>query len=99
MPISDSATQHAEPTSNSVRRRLPVGAEYQGGNRTHVRVWAPTSAQVGVVVAGKSETPLQRDVKGYFAGTVDAAPGDWYEFRLDNHERLYPDPASRFQPE
>ena len=36
---------------------------------------------------------------GYFSGDVAAPPGDRYQFRLDDDEKLYPDPASRFQPE
>ena len=99
MPVSDSTAHSAEQAQAAFRRRLPIGAEYQGNGRTHVRLWAPAVASVAVVVAGKGETPLQRDSDGYFAGTIDATPGDWYEFRLDDRERLYPDPASRYQPE
>ncbi len=36
---------------------------------------------------------------GYFSGRFPAVPGDRYWFRLDDEESLYPDPASRFQPE
>ena len=41
-----------------------------------------------------SETP------GYFSGRVAAAgTGTRYRFRLDGSDALYPDPASRFQPD
>jgi maltooligosyltrehalose trehalohydrolase len=44
--------------------------------------------------------PLQQEEGGYFAGRVSDAPaGIRYRYRLDDDERLYPDPASRFQPE
>jgi maltooligosyltrehalose trehalohydrolase len=99
MSLSDSAAQMERNSSVPARRRLPIGAEYVGGGRTHVRVWAPSAPRVEVVVAGKAETVLQREADGYCAGFVEASPGDWYEFRLDDPERLYPDPASRFQPE
>src|SRR3954452_17964375 len=99
MPISDSAAHSFHRSSAAVRRRLPIGAEYQGGDRTHVRVWAPDRAHVAVVVRGKAETLLSSEGNGYHAGTVDARPGDRYAFRLDDDERHYPDPASRFQPD
>src|SRR5207249_10562675 len=35
----------------------------------------------------------------YFSGIVDARAGDRYQFRLNGEEPVYPDPASRFQPE
>ena len=37
---------------------------------------------------------------GYFSAMVpDSRPGDLYRYRLDGEAPLYPDPASRFQPE
>ena len=101
MHTSDSASAAPLRESSSIltRRRLAVGAEYQGHGRTHVRVWAPESSRVEVVVAGKAETALDRERDGYHSGLVAGEPGDWYEFRLDGHDRLYPDPASRYQPE
>jgi len=37
---------------------------------------------------------------GYFGCYIqEAGPGVQYRFRLDNHPRLYPDPASRHQPQ
>ena len=45
-------------------------------------------------------TALEREADGYFAGLVaNAGPGTRYRFRLDGDADLYPDPASRFQPE
>ncbi len=44
--------------------------------------------------------PLTAGPDGYFSGSVaSASPGSLYQFKLDNDERLYPDPESRFQPE
>ena len=94
-PAVASSTRDAPP---SVRRRLPVGAEYLGDGRTHVRVWAPASPAVDVVVDAQ-RIALTAEAGGYFSGVVAAAPGTRYQFRLGIDERLYPDPASRFQPE
>jgi maltooligosyltrehalose trehalohydrolase len=79
---------------------MPVGAEVVPGG-AHFRVWAPRRARVAVVLDdGREEVALQRDSVGYFAGfTALARAGTHYRLRLDEDERLYPDPASRFQPE
>jgi maltooligosyltrehalose trehalohydrolase len=79
-------------------RRVPIGAEYEGDGRTHVRVWAPAATSVDAVVDGGA-TPLGRGADGYFDGTIAAGPGERYRFRIDGGQQLYPDPASRFQPE
>ncbi|HTK28139.1 MAG TPA: malto-oligosyltrehalose trehalohydrolase [Vicinamibacterales bacterium] len=80
-------------------RRLPIGAEPLGADATSVRVWAPAAARVDVVVRGGATTALAAEPDGYFSGTVPMGPGALYEFALDGGERLYPDPASRFQPD
>ncbi|WP_437545036.1 malto-oligosyltrehalose trehalohydrolase [Sorangium sp. So ce367] len=85
-------------------RRLPVGAEVLVGKGVHFRVWAPARRKVEVVLeAGPGSggaAPLRPEEGGYFAGLVaSAASGTRYRFRLDDGETLYPDPASRSQPE
>jgi len=97
-------TEWTRATSGTRRRihgrRLPIGAEYQGNGTTDVRVWAPVTKQaIACVLADGREVPLGDDGGGYFAGVVPASPGDRYRFRVDGGDRLYPDPASRFQPE
>jgi maltooligosyltrehalose trehalohydrolase len=83
-------------------RRLPVGAEVQGG-ATHFRVWAPNHRRVEVVLesAGAPRAAeLKSESNGYFSASVPGAgAGALYRFRLDGGDPLYPDPASRFQPE
>jgi maltooligosyltrehalose trehalohydrolase len=81
------------------RRRLPIGVELADIRLAHARVWAPRAARVEVVLDRGGSTALQPDGDGYFAGTFEAAAGDRYRFRLDGGEKLYPDPASRFQPD
>ena len=44
--------------------------------------------------------PLADEGQGYFSGdSFDAGVGTLYRFRLDEDDALYPDPASRFQPQ
>ena len=87
----------------SPARRLPVGAEAQPGGM-HFRVWAPKRRRVEVVVEGggaRSAFGLSEEGGGYFSGAVEGAgAGTLYRFRLDGDDgHLYPDPASRFQPD
>ncbi|HZI17417.1 MAG TPA: malto-oligosyltrehalose trehalohydrolase [Pyrinomonadaceae bacterium] len=84
-------------------RRLPVGAEPRPGG-VDFRVWAPKRRRVEVLIedGGTREGfDLKEEGGGYFSGTVSAArAGSLYRFRLDGGDSyLYPDPASRFQPE
>jgi maltooligosyltrehalose trehalohydrolase len=83
------------------RRRLPIGAEAQPGGGVHFRVWAPDRKRVEVVLdGGKSELRLERGADGYWSGLAErGGDGTRYAFRLDGEDKLYPDPASRSQPE
>ncbi|WP_437304869.1 malto-oligosyltrehalose trehalohydrolase [Sorangium sp. So ce388] len=88
------------------KRRLPVGAEVLVGTArgVHFRVWAPARRKVEVVLEagpGSGEAAaLRAEEGGYFSALVPAAAsGTRYRFRLDDDEKLYPDPASRAQPE
>jgi maltooligosyltrehalose trehalohydrolase len=89
-------------------RQLPIGAEVLPEGGVHFRVWAPRCKRVEVVLAGGpgygADNPqgieLTPETPGYFSGQAAAAAvGTRYRFRLDNSEVLYPDPASRFQPD
>ena len=63
------------------------------------RVWASIRKKVDVVVDGR-RFPLEKQPGGYFSGVVKSAKaGSLYQFGLDDEDRLYPDPESRFQPE
>jgi maltooligosyltrehalose trehalohydrolase len=49
---------------------------------------------------GTERHNLAAEGNGYFSGTVaTAGPGTRYRYMLDDDESLYPDPASRFQPD
>ena len=107
-PIESKVT--VQPTTT---RRLPIGAEVQPaehGGGVHFRVWAPDRKHVAVVIDGR-ETPLAREDgdrtgsaestgSGYFSGLIaDAGDGTLYQLKLDDNDYLFPDMASRFQPE
>jgi len=98
MPDSAVESSLASLERSAVRRRLPIGAEYVGDGRSHVRVWTPRLDRVEIVLNSRAIS-MWRDADGYFSALVDAAPGDRYQFRLSDDQQLYPDPASRFQPE
>ncbi len=90
----------------STQRRLPIGAEIQPAGGVHFRVWAPRRNSVIVelhdVAAGKKlvEVPLVAEGDGYYSAYAPlAAAGTRYGFRLDDDTKLYPDPASRLQPD
>lgn len=90
----------------SIRRRLPVGAEVTRTGGVHFRVWAPRRHSVVVEIRdptqreSRVEVPLAAEGDGYFSGYSDAArAGHRYGFRLDDEPKLYPDSASRRQPD
>ena len=92
--------------SSGTDRRYPVGAEVHETGGVHFRVWAPKRARVEVVMTPATDpsrrlaVALDEEGDGYFAGLVESArPGTRYGFRLDGGGALFPDPASRFQPE
>lgn len=89
--------------ATKLARRLPVGAETLPGGGVHFRVWAPRRRRVEVVFEGErapASLVLEAEEGGYFSGFAEGAgAGALYRFRLDGEEYLYPDPASRFQPD
>lgn len=102
VPVSNPGARAAALPKHA--RRLPIGAEPQLGGGTHFRVWAPSSPSVSVELYGSERggkpllVPLEPEANGYFSGAIaEAQPGMRYRFRLESG--VYPDPASRFQPE
>ncbi|HEX3704539.1 MAG TPA: malto-oligosyltrehalose trehalohydrolase [Vicinamibacterales bacterium] len=82
-----------------LRRMRPIGADYIGDGLTSFRVWAPNAASVELVVECGPTLALQAEDAGYFSRTAPVPVGARYRFRLDGSDTLYPDPASRFQPD
>src|SRR5262245_21885444 len=87
-----------QPARSTPARRLPVGIELIGKNTVHARVWAPAAREVELVVGGRPVN-LAPESNGYFSNETEGSAGDRYGFRVNQSERLYPDPASRFQPD
>lgn len=85
------------------QRRFSVGAELVASARVHFRLWAPGRSRVQVVIESSGSTmqwTLSEEPGGYWSGFADdIGAGSFYRFRLDDESILYPDPASRFQPE
>ena len=79
-------------------RLYPVGAELVSATEAHVRVWAPDHASVTLVIDSRP-VALDAEPGGYHACQVVARPGSRYGFRFDGDEKVYPDPASRSQPD
>src|SRR6266550_6998783 len=73
-----------------------------GPDMVSFRVWAPARKRVRVIIApdgNSAEFELGAERDGYFSGTrAHTTPGTLYLIRLDDDARVYPDPASRFQP-
>lgn len=88
----------------TIQRRFAVGAEaVANGEGVHFRVWAPDKNSVQVVIENNRSAmqwSLTEEEGGYWSGFVEhAKAGDRYRYKLDDSTMLYPDPASRFQPE
>jgi maltooligosyltrehalose trehalohydrolase len=89
---------------SQTKRRYPIGAEFIGEDQTHFRIWAPKAREVDVVFEEVAESKpkfcsLTAESGGYFSDTAHAGPGTRYRFRVNRAENVYPDPASRFQPD
>jgi maltooligosyltrehalose trehalohydrolase len=88
-----------------VARKLPIGAEVFPEGGVHFRVWSPRCKRVEIVIeksgsAAGTTVELSYGEDGYFSGFAQTArAGSLYRFRLDGSDYLYPDPASRYQPE
>ena len=71
-----------------------------GPRGTSFRVWAPKRKKVELVVESGERTThaLKHETDGYFSIEAPVPVGALYRYRLDDGD-LFPDPASRFQPE
>jgi len=99
-------TEQSDPDSRQAS--LPIGAEVLPKGGVRFRVWAPQRSSVSVIIEyNHFNKPhdithpfaLTADNRGYFSGIIaEAGPGTRYCYQLDG-EGLFPDPASRYQPE
>ena len=88
---------------SQTKRRYPIGAEFIGEDQTHFRVWAPKAREVDVVFEDAAESKpkfcsLTAESGGYFSvqRTQVLALATVFALMAEN---VYPDPASRFQPD
>jgi maltooligosyltrehalose trehalohydrolase len=84
--------------SVALSRQLPIGAEVVSASSVHVRVWAPAQVRVSVRIDDR-QWPLRAEAGGYFAADVPGCAGSRYGFLLGDDTKVYPDPASRSQPD
>src|SRR5688572_3705217 len=92
--------------TNERQRSLHIGANILPQGGTSFRVWAPRRRSVEIVIEGGAERganglsfELAPENEGYFSGAIQSiGEGALYRYRLDGGDRLYPDPASRYQP-
>ena len=104
-PDSHMLASPISPYVPAVSRRYPVGVEVLPGDRVHARVWAPKCRRVTMEIEavgkeGGRSVALEAESDGCFSALVEGVPvGSLYRFRLDGSGKLYPDPASRFQPD
>ena len=86
-------------TTRPSARRFPMGAELLERGCSF-RVWAPDHSTVTLVLDGGAEHVLEPERDGYHAVLVPGIEaGALYRYRLGRDATLYPDPASRSQPE
>jgi maltooligosyltrehalose trehalohydrolase len=87
----------------ALARCCPIGAEVLEGDQASFRVWAPARKRVKVMIHdahGTRELALASEGDGYFSGVrAHTPPGTLYSYRLDDEPQLFPDPASRYQPQ
>jgi maltooligosyltrehalose trehalohydrolase len=89
----------ASASSPAPQRTMPIGAEVQPRGGVHFRVWAPKAQTIVLAIDGE-DVPMRRVADGYAETFVASAKaGSHYGFRLDRDKKLYPDPASRSQPD
>lgn len=98
---SNTATNNNAPLL--AKRQYAIGAEHLADG-VHFRLWAPKRQRIQLQLINDkdivSTTEMFNEDNGYFSWQiVDAKPGMRYGFLLDNDAFLYPDPASRFQPD
>ncbi|MGE5498922.1 MAG: malto-oligosyltrehalose trehalohydrolase, partial [Syntrophothermus sp.] len=88
-------------------RRYPAGAEMLEEHNVSFRIWAPGKRKVELAIRQNSGRlsdyifhTLNEERGGYFSIELsNIQEGTLYMYKLDGGDSLYPDPASRFQPE
>jgi maltooligosyltrehalose trehalohydrolase len=90
--------ERAPMMTTKAARRYPIGAELVSAGRASIRVWAPSTPSLELWLDG-GRSRMEREADGYFSTTIEAGEGLRYGFCFPEDDRLYPDPASKWQPE
>lgn len=76
-----------------------VGAFCEADGICRFTLWAPNKKNVEILLNGAAIHPLKCDERGYWTIVLnDVRPSTTYFFQTDG-KKLYPDPASRWQPQ
>lgn len=75
--------------------RRSWGAEPMSGGRWEFRIWAPSCADMGLLL-GSDRHAMEKDAEGWFRTELAADPGAEYRFAPPGHVHV-PDPAARAQ--
>ncbi len=92
-------------TAAPTARKYPAGAELSKQG-VQFRLWAPRHQLVELALlepdglTPRRLLPMEREGGGYYSLQIpEARAGDLYGYRIDGHDRVFPDPGSRFQPQ
>src|SRR4051794_12379085 len=88
-PPDDTARRH-EPARldrlTGLRRRhtMPHGAEIEDDGTTRFRLWAPSAAQVSLVLESGDTLPMRTMPLGWWTVTARAEAGTRYRFKIND---------------
>jgi maltooligosyltrehalose trehalohydrolase len=91
--------------STVMHRSTTITGAHVSNDGVNFRVWAPERKRLELVLVEPSGRPrreiaLAQDENGFYNGYFeDVRDGDLYFYRVDDDAKLYPDPASHFQPQ
>ena len=76
-----------------------VGVNFNSHGEAEIQLWSPFAKTAELLIDDSKKLPLDKQEFGYWSLTTDEIkPGTRYKFILDE-SRVFPDPASLFQPE
>jgi maltooligosyltrehalose trehalohydrolase len=82
------------------RSQLPIGAECHPDGGVSFRLWAPKCRRVELVFEQGPAVEMFSETDGYYSAFCEfAGVNSLYRFRVDDRPDLFPDPASRYQPD
>jgi maltooligosyltrehalose trehalohydrolase len=85
----------------TIKRKYPIGAEIID-DELNFRIWAPANKNAELIIEHphSESIEMQHEENGYFSATIKKLDEKTlYRFKFPDSETLFPDPASRFQPQ